>query len=68
MKYYLCKYIAPRADFLSTMTPHESELMKQHGAFLNDLLEKRTVIAHGPVLDPAGSYGLSLFRSRMTRI
>jgi len=62
MKYYLCKYIAPRADFLSTMTPHESELMKQHGAFLNDLLEKRTVIAHGPVLDPAGSYGLSLFQ------
>src|SRR5436309_7304377 len=62
MKFYLCKYIAPRPDFLSTMTAHESELMKQHGAFLNDLLEKRTVVVHGSVLDPAGGYGLSLFQ------
>lgn len=62
MKYYFCKYIAPRADFLATMTAHESELMKQHGAFLNDLLEKGVVVAHGPVLDPAGGFGLSLYQ------
>jgi uncharacterized protein YciI len=62
MKYYLCKFIPPRANFLATMTAAEGELMKQHGAFLNDLLDKGTVVAHGPVLDPAGGYGLSLYR------
>jgi uncharacterized protein YciI len=62
MKYYLCKFIPPRADFLATMTAEERELMKRHGAFLNGLLDKGTVVAHGPVLDPAGGYGLSLFR------
>jgi uncharacterized protein YciI len=62
MKHYLCKYIPPRADFLATMTARESDLMKQHGAFLNDLLEKGAVVAHGPVLDPAGGYGLSLYQ------
>lgn len=29
MKYSLCKYIPPRADFLATMTVDEKELMAQ---------------------------------------
>jgi hypothetical protein len=41
----LCKYIAPRPDFLATMTAHESELMKQLGAFLNDLSEFIPILA-----------------------
>jgi hypothetical protein len=62
MKYYLCKYIPPRQDFLATMTADEKTWMKQHGAFLDDLLEKGQVVAHGPVMDPSGGYGVSLFR------
>lgn len=62
MKHYLCKYIPPRVDFLTTMTADEKAWMKQHGAFLDDLLEKGLVVAHGPVMDPAGGYGVSLFR------
>lgn len=62
MKHYLCKYIPPRVDFLTTMTADEKAWMKQHGAFLDDLLEKGLVVAHGPVIDPAGGYGVSLFR------
>lgn len=62
MKHYLCKYIPPRTDFLATMTAHESVLMKEHGNFLNELLAKGIVVAHGPVIDPAGGYGLSLFK------
>lgn len=38
MKYYFCKYIPPRADFLTTMTAEEGEWMKQHSIFLNSLL------------------------------
>jgi uncharacterized protein YciI len=62
MKYYLCKFLPPRADFLATMTPEEVDLMKRHGAFLNDLLDKGIVVAHGPVDDPAGGWGLSLYQ------
>ena len=33
MKFYLCKYIPPRTDFLATMTAEERNWMKQHGDF-----------------------------------
>lgn len=62
MKYFLCKYIPPRGDFLATMTADEKTWMAQHGEFLDDLLEKGMIVAHGPVMDPAGGYGVSLYR------
>jgi uncharacterized protein YciI len=62
MKFYLCKYIPPRTDFLATMTAEESNWMKQHGDFLNNLLDKGLIVAHGPVMDPSGGYGLALYQ------
>lgn len=62
MKYYLCKYVPPRADFLTTMSVDELTWMKQHGDFLNDLLAKNVIVAHGPVIDDAGGYGVSLYQ------
>ena len=62
MKFYLCKYIPPRADFLATMTAEESKCMKQHGDFLNNLLDKGLIVAHGRVMDPSGGYGVSLYQ------
>ncbi|GEO99141.1 YciI family protein [Methylobacterium haplocladii] len=62
MKYYLCKYIPPRSDFLPTMSTQEKGWMAEHGAFLDDLLEQGTIVAHGPVMDPNGGYGVSLYR------
>jgi uncharacterized protein YciI len=62
MKYYLCKYIPPRADFLATMSDDEKTWMGQHGAYLDELLNQGVVVAHGPVMDPAGGYGVSLYR------
>ena len=62
MKFYLCKYIPPRADFLATMSADETVWMKQHAAYLDDLLAKGLIVAHGPVIDPAGGYGLSLYQ------
>lgn len=61
MKYFLCRFVPPGPDFLKTMTPEQKLLMKAHGDFLQGLLEKDTVLAHGPVADPAGGWGLSLF-------
>lgn len=62
MKYYLCKYIPPRADFLATMTTQEKNWMGQHGAYLDTLLGEGKIVAHGPVLDPSGGYGVSLYQ------
>lgn len=62
MKFYLCKFIPPRADFLATMSADEGIRMKQHVAYMNDLLAKGLIVAHGPVIDPAGGYGLSLYQ------
>lgn len=62
MKYYLCKFIPPRADFLSTMSADEKRWMKEHGAYLNDLLEKGLIVAHGPVIDANGGYGVSIYQ------
>ncbi|WP_150294727.1 YciI family protein [Pseudomonas extremaustralis] len=62
MKYYLCKFVPPRADFLSTMSADEQEWMKQHGLYLNDLLKKGLIVAHGPVIDETGGYGVSLYQ------
>lgn len=62
MKYYLCKFIPPRADFLATMSDEEKKLMGQHGAFLNDLMEKGLIVAHGPVIEASGGYGVSLYQ------
>ena len=62
MKYYLCKYIPPRPNFLTTMSPDEQRWMKEHGAFLNDLLYKGLIVAHGPVIDETGGYGVSIYQ------
>ena len=62
MKYYLCKFIPPRADFLATMSADEASWMKQHGAYMNALLDQGVIVAHGPVMDPAGGYGVSLYQ------
>jgi uncharacterized protein YciI len=62
MKYYLCKWLPPRADFLATMTADEREGMTRHGAFMDELLARGQIVAHGPVLDPDGAYGVSLYQ------
>ncbi|MBC3930722.1 YciI family protein [Undibacterium curvum] len=62
MKYYLCKFVPPRADFLTTMSADELTWMGQHGVFLNDLLAKNVIVAHGPVIDENGGYGVSLYQ------
>jgi uncharacterized protein YciI len=62
MKHYLCKFIPPRADFLATMSADEQEWMRQHGAYLDQLLGLGLIVAHGPVIDASGGYGLSLYR------
>ncbi len=62
MKYYLCKFIPPRANFLATMSADELEWMKQHGVYMNNLLDQGLIVAHGPVIDDGQGYGVSLYQ------
>lgn len=61
MKAYLTKWIPPRADFLQTITDEEKALFQQHGDWQTKLRETRQIVAHGPVVDPAGPYGVALW-------
>lgn len=44
------------------MTPEERTIMQQHVAYWKDLMDKGKVITFGPVLDPAGAYGLGIIK------
>jgi uncharacterized protein YciI len=61
MAYFFCKFIPQRSNFLKTMTADEAKLLKAHGNYLQALLEEGKVLAHGPVSEPQGGFGLSLF-------
>lgn len=43
MKYYLCKFIPPRANFLATLSADEKTGMAQHVAYMNTLLNQVTI-------------------------
>jgi uncharacterized protein YciI len=61
MKAYLTKWLPPRADFLATITEREKELFRQHGDWQTGLRETGQIVAHGPVVDPAGTYGVAIW-------
>jgi uncharacterized protein YciI len=61
MTFYFCRIVLPRSDFVKTMTDSEKALMKAHGEYLQSLCELGSVICHGPVDDPRGGWGLSIF-------
>ena len=61
MKAYLTKWIPPRADFLQTITDEEKALCQQHGDGQTELRKTGQIVAHGPVVDPAGPYGVALW-------
>ena len=57
---FFCKLIAPRADFVQTMTPAESQLMQEHATYWREWLAKGHVIAFGLVGDPRGAFGIGI--------
>lgn len=60
MKYFFLKLVAPRSDFMQTMTSDERQLMQEHGAYLGACMKKGWVQAYGPVADPAGAFGMAV--------
>jgi uncharacterized protein YciI len=62
-KAFLLRLIAPRPTFAADMTPEEATLMQEHGNYWRRKLAEGVAVAFGPVLDPAGAWGLGLVRA-----
>lgn len=58
LKRYLLRLIPPRKDFAIEATPQEREVMVRHANYWADHLRAGRVVMFGPVLDPAGPWGM----------
>lgn len=57
---YFLKLIPPRQSFMKDMTEDERMIMQSHVAYWAPYVEDGTVIVLGPVMDPAGGYGIAI--------
>jgi len=60
MPHYFLKLIPPRPTFAQDMTDEERAIMQQHVAYWGALMSKGKVVVYGPVMDPAGVYGMGV--------
>ncbi len=60
MPVHYCKLLPPRPTFPGDMTPEEAGLMGRHAAYWRELADRGVALIAGPVLDPAGPFGLAL--------
>ena len=60
--HFALKLVPNRPDFAFSMTAEEKNIMQAHIAYWAELMKKEVVIVLGPVMDPAGPYGLSVVR------
>ena len=60
MNYFAIRLIAPRPTFVQDMTEAEQAMMAEHAEYWNGLLAEGVAVVFGPVLDPAGPYGLAV--------
>jgi uncharacterized protein YndB with AHSA1/START domain len=63
-RFFLLRLIAPRPTFAQDMNADERALMAEHGKYLRSQMAADNVLAFGPVLDPAGAWGLGLVRAK----
>ena len=59
-RHFLIKLIPPRPSFALDMTHEERRLMQEHVAYWTTLAEQGVALVFGPVLDPAGPYGIGV--------
>ena len=65
--YFVYKLIPPRPTFITDMNEAEKAIMGQHSAYWLGLMEQGIVdvdvVVIGPVLDPAGGWGLAVIQA-----
>jgi uncharacterized protein YciI len=57
---FVYKLIPPRVTFPSDMSEEEAAIMAQHFAYWERFEQRGQVVVLGPVLDPAGTWGLGV--------
>ena len=60
MKYFFCKLIPPRQNFVTSMTADEAKLMQVHADYWRGMMNDSLVVAFGPVVEPAAVYGIGI--------
>ena len=61
MSHFVYRLVPPRPTFgPDTMTEQEAATMADHGAYWSTLVDDGTALVFGPVLDPAGTWGLAV--------
>jgi uncharacterized protein len=61
--HFVYKLVPPRPTFAVDMDHTEAELMAKHAAYWRDQLDHGNVIVFGPVIDPAGVWGLGVLET-----
>lgn len=69
--HFVYKLVPPRPTFFADQTEQEQKVMTDHVTYWSQLLSAGTAVAFGPVLDPAGVFGLAIVEAdeaELTRI
>jgi uncharacterized protein YciI len=59
-RYFYLKLIARRPTFPADITPEERAIMMEHIAYWKKFMDEDKVLVFGPVLDPAGVFGMGI--------
>jgi len=60
MAHYFLKLVPCRPTFALDMTAGEREIMQQHVAYWQSIMQQGKVVVFGPVMDPKGPYGMGI--------
>ena len=63
-KHFVVRLIPPRPTFAADMTEEERAIMAAHGAYWRGLMNRGIALLFGPVLDPAGVWGLGILEAK----
>ena len=62
--YFFVRTQNPRPTFHLDMTPDERQTMERHVAYWSEKADLGIAVVFGPVMDPAGVYGMGVYRVR----
>lgn len=60
--YFFVKALNPRATFHTDMTTEERARITEHVAYWSEKAKRGTAIVFGPVMDPAGVFGMGVYQ------
>ena len=64
MSHFFVKTQNPRPTFAQDMSADERAVMQQHVGYWTAIAERGIAVVFGPVLDPAGVYGIGVYRAQ----